>query len=69
VAVARDFAVGAVASAQHANDAIAETFIQDSGFFQFALVAMRYVQWLNLLWLLPLVLWLQKRRTMPSATR
>jgi RNA polymerase sigma factor (sigma-70 family) len=60
VAVARDFAIGAVASARHGNDALAEAFIQDSTFFQFALAAMRYVAWLNLLWLLPLILWLQK---------
>ena len=60
VAVARDFAIGAVASARHGNDAIAEAFIQDSTFFQFTLAAMRYVSWLNLLWLLPLILWLQK---------
>jgi RNA polymerase sigma factor (sigma-70 family) len=66
VAVARDFAIGAAASARHANDALAEAFIQDSAFFQCALAAMRYVPWLNLLCLLPLVLWLRKRRTMRS---
>jgi len=60
VAVARDFAIGAVASARHGNDALAEAFIQDSTFFQFALAAKRYAAWLNLLWLLPLILWLQK---------
>lgn len=62
VAVARDFAIGVVASARHANNAVAEAFIQDSLFFQCARLAMRYAQWLNLLWLLPLVLWQQKWR-------
>ena len=63
VAVAHDFAIGGAALAQHANDTVAEAFIQDSTFFQFALAAMRYVQWLNLIGLLPLVLWWWKRRT------
>ena len=62
IAIARDFAVGAVAFAEHANDAAARSFIEDSAFFKGALVAMRYVQWLNLMWLFPLVLWLLKSR-------
>jgi hypothetical protein len=57
VAVARDFAVGVVALARHANDAAAETFIRNSTFFQNALVVMRYAYWMNLVWLLPLALW------------
>lgn len=68
VAIARDFALGGAALAEHTNDAIVEAFIQDSTFFQFALAAMRYVQWLNLLWLLPLILWLRNRRTMRATT-
>lgn len=62
VAVARYFAVGAVALARHANDAAAEAFIRDTPFFQSALAAMRYAQWLNLLWLLPLLLWWRWQR-------
>jgi len=55
--------------ARHANDPVAQAFIHDSTFFQYALLAMRYVQWLNLIWLLPLVLWWQKRRTSGSSTK
>jgi len=69
VAVARDFAVGGVALARHANDTVAEAFIHGSTFFQYALLAMRYVQWLNLIWLLPLVLWWHKKRTKVSSTK
>jgi hypothetical protein len=61
-------AIGGVASAQHANDAIAQAFISESTFFQIALAAMRYVQWLNFFWLLPLVLWLRNKRTMRPTT-
>lgn len=58
-----------MALARHANDGVAEAFIHDSTFFQYALLAMRYVQWLNLIWLLPLVLWWQKRRATGSSTK
>jgi len=43
--------------AQHANDAAAEVFIRDTPFFQNSLAVMRHAQWLNLLWLMPPVLW------------
>jgi hypothetical protein len=62
VAVAHDFAQGGVALARHANDAVAEGFFNNSGFFQNALVMMPYAYWLNVLWLLPLVFWQQARR-------
>jgi RNA polymerase sigma factor (sigma-70 family) len=62
VAVAHGFAIGGVALAQHANDAAAEAFIRDAAFFQHALAVMRYAQWLNLLWLLPLALWWWQRK-------
>ena len=57
VAVAREFAVGPVALAQHANDAVAEAFIRNSTFFQNTLAVMRYAYWINLVGLLPLALW------------
>jgi len=57
VALARDFAVGPVALAQHANNDTAKAFIQNGAFFQRALAAIRYAYWLNLAWLLPLALW------------
>jgi hypothetical protein len=68
VAVGHEFAEGGVALARHANDAVAQTFFQDSAFFQTALVAMRHVQWLNLIWVLPLVLWWRAiKRARPSS--
>jgi RNA polymerase sigma factor (sigma-70 family) len=62
VAVAHNFAIGGVALARHANDAAAEAFIRDTPFFQNALAAMGYAQWLSLLWLLPAALWWWQRR-------
>jgi hypothetical protein len=62
VAVARDFAVGALALARHANDAVAEAFMQDSTFFQSATAALHHVAWLFVLLLLPPALWLWWRR-------
>ena len=57
VAVARDFAVGGVALARHANNDTAAAFIQNSSFFYNALTVMRHVHWIYLVCLLPLVLW------------
>jgi len=57
VAIAHNFAIGAVASGLHVNDATAEAFFRDSRFFQNALAGVRYAPWLNLLWLLPPALW------------
>jgi RNA polymerase sigma factor (sigma-70 family) len=57
VAVARDFAVGGVALARHANNDAATAFIQNSAFFHNALVVMRHVHWIYLVCLLPLILW------------
>ncbi len=68
VAVGHEFAEGGVALARHANDAVARTFFQNSAFFQNVLVVMRHVQWLNLIWLLPLVLWWRAiKRARPSS--
>jgi len=58
VAIARDFAVGGVALARHANDAPAEAFLRDSPFFRSALAASRHLQWLSTLCLLPPAMWL-----------
>ncbi|MGA2176794.1 MAG: sigma-70 family RNA polymerase sigma factor [Verrucomicrobiota bacterium] len=57
VAVAHDFAVGGMALARHANDAAARAFFANSAFFQTVQAASRYAAWLNLIYLLPLVLW------------
>ncbi len=66
VAVARDFAVGAVAWARDANGVAARSFIESSFFFAYALAAVRYLPWLNLMWLFPFVLWWHKRRVARS---
>jgi RNA polymerase sigma factor (sigma-70 family) len=57
LALARDFAVGLVALAQHANNDTAQAFIQNSVFFHRALVATRHSYWMILLLLLPPALW------------
>jgi RNA polymerase sigma factor (sigma-70 family) len=62
VAVAHDFAIGGVALARHGNDAAAEAFFASSGFFQLVRGAMRYADWLNLMWLFPCVLWLWNKK-------
>ena len=62
LAVARDFALGGVALASHANDAAAEVFIRNNVFFRNATTAMEYMQWLTLLGLIPLGIWWLARR-------
>jgi len=61
-AVAHDFAMGGVALARHANDAAAEAFFANSGFSRTVQVAIRYVGWLNLIFLFPLVLWWRQKK-------
>ncbi len=61
-AVAHDFAMGGVALARHANDAAAETFSTNSGFFRTVRAAMPYAVWLNLICLFPLILWWRNGR-------
>jgi RNA polymerase sigma factor (sigma-70 family) len=71
VAVARGFAEGGVALAPHANDAAAQTFFQNSEFFQLALAIVSHAYWVNLVAILPLALWWQhhknKRKQLPPA--
>jgi len=62
VAVAREFAVGPVALARHANNDAATTFIQNGAFFHHVLTVTRRAYWLNLIGLLPLVLWWRAAR-------
>ena len=69
VAVAHDFAQGGVALARHANDAVAGAFLKNSGFFQKTSVMMRYACWLNLFFLLPLVLWQWSRNQQRRVTK
>lgn len=53
VAVARDFAEGGIALARHANDAVAGRFCGSDLFFRFCNGALRYANWLWLLFFLP----------------
>jgi hypothetical protein len=57
VAVARDFAHGGIAHAAQANNQIAGQAIWSKAFFQNAQIVLRHLAWLNLLWLVPLILW------------
>ncbi len=63
-ALAHDFALGNIARAAQAGNAAAEAYVKSSEFFQSATWLTRYAGWLNLLWVLPmLVLWRIAART------
>jgi len=64
LALAHGFALGAAAYAVHFNDTTAHGFAQDALFFRWAWVALRHLYWMNLLWIIPLILWwrVEKRR-------
>jgi RNA polymerase sigma factor (sigma-70 family) len=55
IAVARDFALGGIAQAAQSNNKIAQMFMQSSPYFRWARAAVDYCVWLNLLWVVPLV--------------
>jgi hypothetical protein len=55
VAIAHDFAFGGIAHAAQANNAIARQFIGTNLFFHCAQIIGRYCVWLNLLWVVPVV--------------
>ncbi|MGD0650791.1 MAG: sigma-70 family RNA polymerase sigma factor [Verrucomicrobiia bacterium] len=57
VAVARDFALGGITHAAQANNQIAGQAIWSRAFFQDGQIVLRHLAWLNLLWLVPLILW------------
>jgi RNA polymerase sigma factor (sigma-70 family) len=57
VAVARDFAMGGIAQATHANEQIAQSYRESNLFFRASTVAVRYLAWLNLLWVFPMIFW------------
>ncbi len=56
-ALAHDFALGGVALAAQANNIAAETYVNSSGFFHYVTSLSRYAGWVNLLWVLPMLLW------------
>ena len=57
LALARDFALGGLAHAAHANNDMARQFCHDSAFFNFCRTVNRYSFWVNLIWVLPMLLW------------
>ena len=56
-AVARDFALGGFAYAAQANNELAARFMRPLPFFRYGAVTMRFLFWLNLLWVIPLIAW------------
>jgi hypothetical protein len=55
VALAHDFALGGIAYAAQVNNAIARQFIGPNLFFHCSQTIVRYCIWLNLLWVVPVV--------------
>ncbi|HLP78414.1 MAG TPA: hypothetical protein VK327_16035, partial [Candidatus Paceibacterota bacterium] len=57
LAVAREFALGGAAHAAQANNEIATQFMKSQFFFVQMEALARYINWLNLLWLIPMIAW------------
>ncbi len=55
IAIARNFAIGGIAHALQANNDAAQSYLQSNLFFQHARLPVRYLAWLNLLWVIPLL--------------
>jgi len=68
IAVANHFAVGGIAHALEANNDAAQSYLQGNLFFRCAPLALRYLAWLNLLWVVPMlarwraVAWTRRRQ-------
>jgi RNA polymerase sigma factor (sigma-70 family) len=56
-AVAREFALGDFVQAAKANNEIAAQFFRSNLFFRGAQIVYRYYYWLNLIWVLPAIVW------------
>ena len=56
-AIAHDFALGGFAYAAQANNELAGQFIRPAPFFRYGLTVFRYAAWLNLIWVVPMLLW------------
>ncbi len=54
IAIAHNFAVGSIAHALEANNDAAHSYLQTNLFFQHARLPLRYLAWLNLLWVIPM---------------
>jgi hypothetical protein len=55
IAVAHHFAVGGIAHALQANNEAARSYFRSNLFFQHIPLALRYLAWLNLLWVIPML--------------
>ena len=55
IAIAHNFAVGSIAHALQANNDAARFYFQSDPFFQHARLPLRYLAWLNLLWVIPML--------------
>jgi len=66
-AIAHDFALGGIAHAVEPNNTAAQLYCQAQPFFRNAHAAMRYLPWMNLLWVLPMLLWWRAIRRGRSA--
>ncbi len=55
IAMAHNFAVGGIAHALQANNDAAQSCLQSNLFFQHARLPVRYLAWLNLLWVIPML--------------
>jgi RNA polymerase sigma factor (sigma-70 family) len=56
-AIAHDFALGGIAHAVQANNAAAQAYIQAQPFFQYAQIVIHYLPWINVIWLVPMLMW------------
>jgi RNA polymerase sigma factor (sigma-70 family) len=68
-AIARDFASGGMAQAAQANTEIASQFFREQPFFQCMQIVSRYIGWLNLLWVFPLIIWFRKWKCLTARRR
>jgi hypothetical protein len=71
VAVARDFALGAIAAAAQGNNAMAREWMRHQAYFRTLAGLDDWIQWLNLLWVIPVLQWwrvVKKRRKESSAS-
>ncbi len=55
IAIAHNFAVGGIADALQANNEAARSYLLSNLFFQHARLPLRYLAWLNLLWVIPML--------------
>jgi len=69
LALARGFALGVAAYATHFNDAAAQAFARNTLFFRWSWVALRHLYWINLAWIIPLIIWWRVEKRRPGASK